>query len=412
MRTAGLLQALMLLLPITLSVMGIVVLLPVLPAIAAHFAGIPGVAFWAPALLTIPSLIVVLFAPVAGLLSDVFGRRRLLIGAMLIYTAAGMAPFVFDTLPQMLASRIAVGLCEAVVMTTSTTMIGDYFKGPERDKWLGYQTGIASLTSTVLIFFSGVLGHWFGWHGSFLIYGSALLLMVGIIAFTWEPKPDMAVGEHGGAASWRGFPWKRMAGICALTLFSSYLFYLVQVELSFALALKGVAAAFASGTLQSLVSIGVPIGTVIFRYSTRLPTPTLLCIEYGIVGVSLVLMGIAPTSSTMIAASFVNQIGAGMLLPTMLTTAMRLLPFEHRGRGTGIWDRHVCGWPVPPVGQLSPSVEIDGRPAAQFRRHGGRGARGYGHRAGRNNAAARQPITRLSTAGCGHYGAGSPADAV
>jgi hypothetical protein len=36
-------------------------------------------------------------------------------------------------------------------------------------------------------------------------------------------------------------------------------------------------------------------------------------------------------------AAGLNQIGAGMLLPTLLTWAVSRLPFELRGRGTGIW---------------------------------------------------------------------------
>ncbi|OYW87138.1 MAG: hypothetical protein B7Z20_05800, partial [Sphingobium sp. 32-64-5] len=35
---------------------------------------------------------------------------------------------------------------------------------------------------------------------------------------------------------------------------------------------------------------------------------------------------------------FINQIGAGMLLPTLLVWAMSLLSFEIRGRGAGIWQ--------------------------------------------------------------------------
>ena len=35
---------------------------------------------------------------------------------------------------------------------------------------------------------------------------------------------------------------------------------------------------------------------------------------------------------------FVNQLGAGMLLPTLLVWSMSILPFEVRGRGTGFWQ--------------------------------------------------------------------------
>jgi MFS family permease len=36
-------------------------------------------------------------------------------------------------------------------------------------------------------------------------------------------------------------------------------------------------------------------------------------------------------------AAGLDQIGAGMLLPTLLTWALARLPFAVRGRGTGLW---------------------------------------------------------------------------
>ena len=336
-RQAGFLQALTLLLPVTMPTMGIVVLLPILPAMSEHFKSIANIALLVPVLLTIPSLVIVCFAPVAGYLADLFGRRRILILAMLLYAVVGMAPFWLDNIYAILVCRFFVGLCEAVALTVSTTMIGDYFHGPDRDKWLGYQTGVASLSATVLIFVGGLLGGAFGWQGPFLIYGVSLPLVLGVVLFTWEPEPDASLGEHGHQSSWVGFPWRHMLGICALTLFASYLFYLVQVELSFALAQHGVRSSQTSGSLQSIASIGVPLGTIIFKYASRLPILRLLTIEYAVLGLSLLAMGSAHGVYPLVGASFVNQLGAGMLLPTMLTWAMRGLPFEHRGRGTGVW---------------------------------------------------------------------------
>lgn len=67
--------------------------------------------------------------------------------------------------------------------------------------------------------------------------------------FTWEPLPDLEAGKHAGSTKWEGFPWSKMAIVCAITLFASYLFYLVQLELSFALAELGVTGSQHSGML-------------------------------------------------------------------------------------------------------------------------------------------------------------------
>ena len=51
-RKAGPLQGVLLLLPITMAVMGLIVLVPVLPRMMEHFAAVPGVQFLIPLMLT------------------------------------------------------------------------------------------------------------------------------------------------------------------------------------------------------------------------------------------------------------------------------------------------------------------------------------------------------------------------
>ena len=52
-RQAGTLQGVLLLLPITMAVMGLIVLVPVLPGMMAHFHDVPGVEYLVPLMLTL-----------------------------------------------------------------------------------------------------------------------------------------------------------------------------------------------------------------------------------------------------------------------------------------------------------------------------------------------------------------------
>jgi len=67
MPRAGTLQGILLLLPMTMAVMGLVVLVPVLPQLMAHFHAVPGVEYLVPLMLTLPALCVAVLAPVAML---------------------------------------------------------------------------------------------------------------------------------------------------------------------------------------------------------------------------------------------------------------------------------------------------------------------------------------------------------
>ena len=80
------------------------------------------------------------------------------------------------------------------------------------------------------------------------------------------------------------------------------------------------------------------VGTLIFRGLARLPIGVLLCLEFVVSGVGFVWMGKAAAPVDFVLAAAVNQIGCGMLLPTLLTWATRGLAFELRGRGNGAWQ--------------------------------------------------------------------------
>jgi MFS family permease len=338
-RQAGLVQALALLLPITMAVMGSVVLQPVQPQMLAHFSNVAHHDYLVPFLLTVPSIVATLCSFVSGYLADIFGRRRLLLIAMTIYIAVGVGPFFLDTWEPVALCRVLVGACEGVVLTVTTAMLADYFKGERRDRLMGAQAAIASGSATILIWFSGMLGAVYGWHGPFLIYGISIVWVLGVLVFTWEPQPDLRAGEHEGSASWQGFPWHLMAPICGVTIFGAYCFYTTQFETPLALGRFGITDPGKIGLLCGpVISSGMLIGALCFQVVVRRTLNVLLPGEFLLIGASFVAMGLAPSVVVLVAAGFVNQVGCGMLLPTLLTAALRFLPFEHRGRGTGIFQ--------------------------------------------------------------------------
>ncbi|MDA8350783.1 MAG: MFS transporter [Pseudomonadota bacterium] len=333
----------MLLLPITLSVMGIAVLVPDVPQLMRAFRHIPDHQYLIQGgVLTMPALCVALLSPLAGWIADRSGRRRLLIASMVVYALVGIAPTLLHNLIAIILSRVAVGICEAVVMTVSTTLISDYFQGHAREKWLANQTAVAALSALALIPLGGLLGRLYGWRGPFWVYLFSLLLAVGLWLYTWEPvaQPPFQATVHlpDGALEPAVLPWLRLGGICGITLFASMMFYTVQTQSALALASLGVHDAARIGVLTMIASLGVPLGTFAFRAASRLPIGTLLGLEFLLVGGGFLWMGKAATPAEFVPAAALNQIGCGMILPTLLTWATRGLAFSIRGRGTGIWN--------------------------------------------------------------------------
>lgn len=338
-RQPGMITGIALLLPVTLSTMAIVLLTPSLPQMMEEFSGVAGYQYLVPMVLTIPALCIALLSPLAGMLGDYFGRRRLLLAAFALYAAVGVMPVFLRDLHSILVSRIGVGIAEALIMVLSTTMIGDYFHGPARDKWLAAQTAFASVSVLLFLNVGGLLGT-FGWRAPFWVYVSALMMMALVLRFTWEPAGDRNDGAERAAqdVSWAAFPWSRMSVILAITVVASMLFYTVQIQASSGLALLGLSDPARIGFLTSVASIGVPLGTLVYSRVGHIPVRRLLVIEFAALMLGFLMMGLAASPGLFLLGCFTNQIGGGMLLPTLLVWAMSLLTFEIRGRGAGIWQ--------------------------------------------------------------------------
>lgn len=342
-RQAGTLQGITLLLPITMAVMGLIVLVPVLPRIMEHYAALPGVEYLVPLMLTLPALCVALLSPVAGVVVDFFGRRKTLIGALIAYAFIGIMPMFLESLYAIIISRLVLGAMEALIVISSTTLIGDYFHGREREKWLANQTAVASVSSIILAFLGGMLGS-MGWRVAFASYGVSLLFALGLILWTWEPsKSDEPVAEVDASGAAPRFPWKIIVPISILAIFGGSMFFNMQIQVSNMLSeYYGISSASALGMYSGLAGLSVAIGTLLYRqFTARLNPPTQLLVAFGLLGISYVMMNHAPTKTLFTIWLVVNQLGSGMLLPALVVMAMGRLPFEVRGRGTGLF---MSGW--------------------------------------------------------------------
>jgi MFS family permease len=342
MRRAGFPQGIMLLLPITMSVMGVSVLTPVVHLLLEHFKDVPNYDYLVMGgVLTMPSIWILLLSPAAGWVADRFGRRNVLLFSMVVYAFVGVAPVFLDNLYAIIVSRAAVGICEAVVLTVSTTMISDYFTGRARERWLASQTAVAAISSLGIIYVGGQLGATYGWRGPFYLYLYSLVLVVGVVMLIWEPAPEgksTAAGMLPDTAEYQSFPWWRLTGICAVTLLGSISFYTVLTKNAEALVSLGVSDPARIGTLSMIGTLGVPVGTFIYWGLSRLPMAWLLSVDFALIGLGFVRMGAAADPTAYEWGSVINQVGCGLVLPSLLVWATRGLAFNIRGRVTGVWS--------------------------------------------------------------------------
>jgi len=317
-----------------LPVLGAVLLAPVLPTLQDHFATVADAKALVPMILTVPALALALLAPLAGVLIDRLGRRAPLVVATVLYALFGMAPLWLDSLGAIMASRALLGVAEAFIMTSCTTLIGDYYTGRVRDRYLALQSVCATVSATAFFILGGGMGS-SDWRAPFQLYAVGLFLAPAMAAFLRRPRPEAAVDEA-PAAGRRHSPGLRLAGICLLSVFGGIVFYIVPAETAYLMKGLGVGSSGLIGLITAIASAATVTGCVIFtsligRPERRLPAIFALC------GTGLVVIGLAHNVAVLILGTSLSGIGTGFLLPSLLTWAMSKLEYRNRGRGTGLW---------------------------------------------------------------------------
>ncbi|SDT34118.1 Predicted arabinose efflux permease, MFS family [Pseudomonas asplenii] len=330
-RTAGHVQALLLLFGSCLPVLGAVLIAPLLPRMHAHFAETPGAAVLVPVALTLPALVIALLAPLAGVLADRVGRRPLLLASMLLYSFCGVLPLWLDSLGLIVASRAGIGLAEAGIMTCCTTLMGDYFDGQRRERLFALQMVMTSLSAAVFMGLGGALGE-SGWRTPFMLYAVGLLCLPLMAGVLWEPRARR-VGS--APMSVTHFPWAALAPLYLLTVLAGISLFIVPVQAGYLLQLLHVDAPQQVGLTMGANQLGVLAGALAFRRLTQQPSGRLLALGFVTAGLGGGLMALSTSHAPVMLAVLINGLGVGLLLPTLITRVMQQVGFDQRGRATG-----------------------------------------------------------------------------
>ena len=132
--------------------------------------------------------------PIAGKLSDLFGRRIILLIGVAIFGIGSLMSGMAGDVNQLIAWRAFQGIGGGIITANAFTIIGDLFAARERSKWQGIFGAVFGLSSVV----GPLLGGWltdahslFGlttdWRWTFYINVPVAILAFAIIAIFCPP---------------------------------------------------------------------------------------------------------------------------------------------------------------------------------------------------------------------------------
>src|ERR1039457_803722 len=119
-----------------------------------------------------------------GRAADLFGRRRLFIAGLLLFTAASLAGGLAHDPVLLIASRVVQGAGAAIVAPAALSLITTGFaEGPQRNRALGLYGATASVGFVAGQVLGGVLVEFTSWRAVFLVN-----VPVGVLAALLAPR--------------------------------------------------------------------------------------------------------------------------------------------------------------------------------------------------------------------------------
>jgi EmrB/QacA subfamily drug resistance transporter len=126
-----------------------------------------------------------LTVPIAGKLSDLFGRRTILLIGVAVFAAASLMSGIAGSVEELIIWRAIQGIGGGIITANAFTIVGDLFAARERGKWQGLIGAVFGLSSVVgpllggwLTDGHGIFGVTTDWRWTFFIN-----VPIGIVAF-------------------------------------------------------------------------------------------------------------------------------------------------------------------------------------------------------------------------------------
>ena len=237
------------LLGLLLSALDQTIVSTAMPAIIADLKGIEYVAWTTTAYLLASTTMI----PIYGKLSDLYGRRIVLLSGITVFVLASMLCGTAQDIFQLIGYRVLQGLGAAALTSTAFAIPADLFSPAERPRYMGLIGAVFGLASILGPFLGGFLTDTLNWRWVFYVN-----LPVGIIAFLfiWRTMPTLASGLK-AAIDWGG----------SITLVLSV------VPLLLALTLDKEFNAWDSALVIGLLVMAVVFGAVFLYIETKAESP-------------------------------------------------------------------------------------------------------------------------------------------
>jgi predicted MFS family arabinose efflux permease len=283
-------------------------------------------------LISVFTLPTFLLTPLAGIMADRFGRKKLLVPSLFLYGIFGAACAFAPDFKTLLVLRGLQGIGGAPMLAVSLAIIGDLFSGQKRAEAMGFNITVMYLGYVIYPLLGGALAG-LAWNYVFLPF--LIAIPVGIIALVSlqcpEPKNKESLKDHmRNALSYlRGLkvPWLFSATVITyILLYGAYLTYF-----SIFLEYRFNASPFTIGLFIAIIGlITAGVSSQLGRLSKRFSAMSLIIGAFVIYAVAMAIIPVSPNLWFCLLPTILFSVGHGLNLPSLKVIGAGIAPFEHR----------------------------------------------------------------------------------
>jgi EmrB/QacA subfamily drug resistance transporter len=158
-----------------------------LPAIRAQFhASISNLSWTVNAYTLVFGVLLV----TGGRLGDVFGRKRMFLAGVVVFTLGSIGAGLSQSIDQLIVFRGVQGIGAAFLMPGSLSIITNAFQGPERGRALGLWAGISGLALGMGPVVGGLLVEKAGWEWIFFLNVPVALVAIPVTIYAVQESRD------------------------------------------------------------------------------------------------------------------------------------------------------------------------------------------------------------------------------
>lgn len=311
-----------------LSLIATAAMAPALTGIQNHFLSASPVLV--KLVITLPALICIPVSLLNTNFLKYMSDKLLIIIGLLLFLIGGLCSAIAPNIYTLLITRGILGLGLGITAPMSLVLIGEYFEGKERAKFMGFSTASTNLGGIVSTLIVGVLAN-ISWRVSFLIYllVAVVLLMV-IFYLPSKKKANETSEKHNLHNTTEKVKLNKSVFKYSFIIFLALVaFYAVPTNMDFLIKTKNLGGDSVSASLVSLSTLSSLVSALLFGKFIKVLKKYYSVVIFILMAIGFALAGYGNNLFTIELGIILGGYGFGSIIPYTMLFASNIVHKTH-----------------------------------------------------------------------------------